>query len=168
MCVCVCSCVYVVCFALPLIVLSQPLPNNLSSQVFRWRTMNARLKALPQNAWPCHHSPTGCKKFFRLQKVFLTLTIMPMYRVFANGPEDLGSIPGRVIPKTQKMVLDVSLLITQHYKVRSRVKWGNPGKGVAPSNTPCCCSNRKGSLRVTLDYGRQKGDLIYYKIISFF
>ena len=31
-------------------------------------------------------------------------------RVFANGPEDLGSIPGRVIPKTQKMVLDTSLL----------------------------------------------------------
>ena len=29
-------------------------------------------------------------------------------RVFANGPGDLGSIPGRVIPKTQKMVLDAS------------------------------------------------------------
>ena len=26
-----------------------------------------------------------------------------MARVFANGSEDLGSIPGRVIPKTQKM-----------------------------------------------------------------
>ena len=39
-------------------------------------------------------------------------------RVFANGPRDLGSIPGRVIPKTQKMVLDASLLNTQHYKVR--------------------------------------------------
>ena len=35
-------------------------------------------------------------------------------RVFANGPGDLGSIPGRVIPKTQKMVLDASLLNTQH------------------------------------------------------
>ena len=33
-----------------------------------------------------------------------------MVRVFANGPGDLGSIPGRVIPKTQKMVLDPSLL----------------------------------------------------------
>ena len=31
-------------------------------------------------------------------------------RVFANGPVDQGSIPGRVIPKTQKMVLDASLL----------------------------------------------------------
>ena len=38
-------------------------------------------------------------------------------RVFANHPGDLGSIPGRVIPKTQKMVLDASLLNTQHYKV---------------------------------------------------
>ena len=36
-----------------------------------------------------------------------------MGRVFANGPGDLGSIPGRVIPKTLKMVLDTSLLNTQ-------------------------------------------------------
>ena len=34
----------------------------------------------------------------------------------------LGSIPGRVIPKTQKMVLDASLLNTQHYKVRIKGK----------------------------------------------
>ena len=33
-------------------------------------------------------------------------------RVFTNGPGDLGSIPGRVIPKTLKMVLDTSLLNT--------------------------------------------------------
>ena len=33
-------------------------------------------------------------------------------RVFANGPGDLGSIPGRVIPKTLKMVLDASLINT--------------------------------------------------------
>ena len=37
--------------------------------------------------------------------------------VFANGPGDRGSIPGGVIPKTQKMVLDAPLLNTQHYKV---------------------------------------------------
>ena len=40
-----------------------------------------------------------------------------MVRVFANGPGDLGSTPGRVIQKTLKMVLDASLLNTQHYKV---------------------------------------------------
>ena len=33
-------------------------------------------------------------------------------------PGDRGSISGRVIPKTQKMVLDVTLLNTRHYKVR--------------------------------------------------
>ena len=38
--------------------------------------------------------------------------------VFANGQEDQGLIPGWVIPKTQKMVLDATLLDTQHYKVR--------------------------------------------------
>ena len=41
-----------------------------------------------------------------------------MSRVFANGPGDQSSIPGRVIPKTQKMVLDAALFNTQHYKVR--------------------------------------------------
>ena len=40
-----------------------------------------------------------------------------MCRVFANGPGDLDSIPGRVIPKTLKMVLDTYLLNTQQYKV---------------------------------------------------
>ena len=44
------------------------------------------------------------------------------------------------IPKTQKMVLDTSLLDTQHYKVLSSVKWSNPGKGVAPSPTLQCSS----------------------------
>ena len=43
-------------------------------------------------------------------------------RVFANGLGDRGSIPGRVIPKTQKMVLDASLLNTQHYKVQIKGK----------------------------------------------
>ena len=45
-----------------------------------------------------------------------------VHLVFANGPGDLGSIPGRVIPKTQKMVLDASLLNTQHYEVRIKGK----------------------------------------------
>ena len=47
-----------------------------------------------------------------------------MVRVFANGPEVLGSIPRQVIPKTQKMVLDASLLNTQHYKVQIKGKMG--------------------------------------------
>ena len=40
-------------------------------------------------------------------------------RVFAKSPGDLGSIPGRVIPKTLKMVFDTS---SQQYKVRIKGK----------------------------------------------
>ena len=47
-------------------------------------------------------------------------------RVFANGPGDLSSIPGHVIPKTLKMVLDTSLLNTQQYKVRIKGKVERP------------------------------------------
>ena len=49
-----------------------------------------------------------------------------MIRVFANGPGGLGSISGRVIPKTLKMVLDASLLNTQHYKVWIKRKVEKP------------------------------------------
>ena len=34
------------------------------------------------------------------------------------------------------MVLDASLLSTQHYKVQIKGKWSNPGKGVVSSPTP--------------------------------
>ena len=97
-------------------------------------------------------------------------------RVFANGPGDLGLIHGRIIPKTLKMVLDAALLNTQQCKVRIKGKveqsrerssalrntsvlWSNPGKGEEPSSTPRCSSYWKGSLLVTLDYGRK---LYYY------
>ena len=53
------------------------------------------------------------------------------------------------------MVLDASLLNTQHYKVRIKGKVEQSREGVAPSPTHWCSSYRKGSLRVTLDYGRQ-------------
>ena len=42
--------------------------------------------------------------------------------VFANGLEDRCSIPGRVISKTQTLVLDVALLCPQHYEVRIKGK----------------------------------------------
>ena len=48
-----------------------------------------------------------------------------------------------------------SLLNTQHYKVRIKGKVEQSREGVAPSPTPWCSSCRKGSLWVTLDYGRQ-------------
>ena len=57
-------------------------------------------------------------------------------RVFANGPGDLGSIPGRIIPKT---LIPPSLTLS-NIRYVSRVKWSIPGKGVAPSPTPWCSS----------------------------
>ena len=61
-------------------------------------------------------------------------------RVFDDGVGDRGSIPGRVIPKTQKMVLDATLLSTQYNKVRIKVKVSNPRNGVTLSPAPRCSS----------------------------
>ena len=58
--------------------------------------------------------------------------------VFANGPEDRGSIPGRFIPKTQNMVLDAALLNTQHYKVRIKGKGEQSKERGSASPTPRC------------------------------
>ena len=76
----------------------------------------------------------------------------------ANGPGDLGSIPGRVIPKTKKKkkkkkkkVLDASLLNTQHYKIRIKGKVKQSRERSSAPPTPWCSSYRKGSPRVTLD-----------------
>ena len=69
--------------------------------------------------------------------------------MFANG---LGSISGWVISKTQKMVLNESLLNTLYYKVWIKGKWSNPGKEVVSSSTPWCSSYWKGSLWVAFDY----------------
>ena len=45
------------------------------------------------------------------ENVLYNRPIFQVDRVFASGMGDLGSVPGRAIPKTQKM------LFTQHYKV---------------------------------------------------
>ena len=49
-----------------------------------------------------------------------------MNKVFANGPEDQGSIPDRVIPKIQKMILGAALFNTQHYKLQIKSKVEQP------------------------------------------
>ena len=76
-------------------------------------------------------------------------------RVFNNGLGDRDSILGCVIPKTLKRVLIPTCLTLSNIRYVSRVKWSNPGKGVAPSPTPRCSSYWKGSLQVALDYGHQ-------------
>ena len=61
-----------------------------------------------------------------------------MIKVFTNGPGDQGSIPGRVISKTQKWYL--------HCKLRIKGKWRNPGKRLVSSPIHQCSSYWKGSL----------------------
>ena len=80
-----------------------------------------------------------------------------------NGLRNWVSIPGLVIPKTKKKILDASLL-NKHYKVWIKDKWNNPGKDVAPPATPYCCSYWKGSLLVALNYG-QSTHLLTYLLI---
>ena len=62
-----------------------------------------------------HHN--GTKNY-----IYVDWVIGLMSRVFACGLGDRSSIPGGVIPKTQKMVLDAALLNTQYYKVRIKGK----------------------------------------------
>ena len=50
------------------------------------------------------------------------MMMMIIIWVFANGPRELGSIPGHAIPTTLKMALDAFLLNTQQYKVRIKGK----------------------------------------------
>ena len=57
-----------------------------------------------------------------IEKIYIPFTIGLMSRVFANGPGDRYSIPSRVLPKSQEMVLDADLVNTQHYKVRIKGK----------------------------------------------
>ncbi len=80
-------------------------------------------------------------------------------RVFANGPGDQSSIPGCIIPKSLKVIPPCLTLSNVRYI--SRVKWSNPGKGVAPSPKPRSSSYRKGSLLVTLD-NRETTLLFFY------
>ena len=58
-----------------------------------------------------------------IQSKILTVLVDKLeVRVFINSPGDQGSIPGWVIPKTQKIVLDATLLNTLHYKVQIKGK----------------------------------------------
>ena len=60
--------------------------------------------------------------YVTLLRLFSARLIGLLGRVFANDLGDVGSIPGRVIPKTLKIVLDTSLLNSQQYKVRIKGK----------------------------------------------
>ena len=75
------------------------------------------------------------------------------------------SLVGRVFARVHSLVesyqrhkkwyLVPPCLILSILRYGSRVKWSNPGEGVAPSSTSWWSSYWKGSLQVTLDYSRQ-------------
>ena len=77
--------------------------------------------------------------------------------VFANGLEEQGSIPGWVIQKTHKMVLDAALLNTQHYKVSIKgiVEQFRERRSALPYTTP------SGHPRLKLPTGKSKWTFIF-------
>ena len=62
------------------------------------------------------------------------------YREFINDPEYLGSIPGLVIPKTLKMVLDTPLINTLSYKICIKGKVEESRERSIAFPTPRCNS----------------------------
>ena len=78
--------------------------------------------------WWAESSGWGVNVMYWNQSIGLVST------VFAYGPGDQDSIPGRVIPKTQKMVLDAALLNTRHHKVciKGKVEQSREWSGILP------------------------------------
>ena len=66
--------------------------------------------------------------------------------------------------KLKKWYLMLPCLTLSIIRYGSRVKWSNPGKGVAPFPTPRCSSYWKGSVWVNLDCSYQ---LYFFLLISF-
>ena len=64
--------------------------------------------------------------------------------------------------RLQKWYLIPPCLTLRIIRYVSRVKWNNPGKGVAPSPSPWCSSYWKGRFWVALDYG----DQLYFTYMS--
>ena len=78
-----------------------------------------------------------------------------MDTVFANGREDQGSNPGQVILKTQKMVLDATLLNTHHYKagIKGKVEQSRERSSTLPLHLGVVAIE-KGAFRSSLTKGR--------------
>ena len=92
-----------ICYTFPTTVLITPLssPNELTKEMIS-----------------LNRSQDHIKKITRLP-------IGPVSRVFTCCPGDQGSIPGRVIPKSKKMVLAAALFNTSIISYESGVKWSN-------------------------------------------
>ena len=80
---------------------------------------------MTQGQMDTHPETTICLiKIYKSKFVYTYTDLLKnglMSRGFANGLGDLGSIQGRVIPKTQKMALDAALLNTK-VRIKGKVK----------------------------------------------
>ena len=68
-------------------------------------------------------------------------------------PRSPGPLANTLNIRLKKWYLMPPCLTLSIIRYRSRAKWSNLGKGVAP--TPWYSSYRKRSLKVTIDYSRQ-------------
>ena len=84
--------------------------------------------------------------------------------VFAKIRETWVQFQVMSYQRLKKVYLIPSCLTLSNIRCVSRVKWSNPGKGVALSPTPRCSSYWKGSLQVALDYSHQLYLLIWRNI----
>ena len=66
-----------------------------------------------------------------------------IFRQWSSRP---GFNPRSSHIKDSKTALDSSVLNSQHYKVRIKGEWSNPGKGVVPSPTFGIVAIEKGAL----------------------
>ena len=82
--------------------------------------------------------------FYRLCCNINTLGLVG--RVFANGPGNRGSIPGRVMTKTIKLFLMPPYLTFNIIRYGSMVKWSNPGKEMHPLLHLGVVANEKGDI----------------------
>ena len=106
-------------------------------------SQSSRTWATPSDAVSCHTQDTSCSGLTPLQ----TLRQWPRRSGFNPRPSHTKD--------SKKWYLMLSCLTLSIIRYVSRVKWNSPVKGVAPFPTPWGSSYRKGSLRVTLNYGRQ-------------
>ena len=94
--------------------------------------------------------PASFAKFEITNSLYiLNQSIGIMVREFTNGTGDLGSIPSRVIPYTQKKELDTALLNTQHYKIQIKGKRSYPLKGIEAFSTPHLVATENGAFGST-------------------
>ena len=100
----------------------------------------------------CKNSKIKYKRVHRRLSYIMIMIGLPV-RVFARQTGVQSQVES--YQRLKKWYLLPPCLTLSIIRYESRVKWNNPGKGVAPFHTRWCNSYWKGSLRVTLDYGRQ-------------